>query len=276
MKIAVASGKGGTGKTTLSVNLALAADGAARLLDCDVEAPNAHLFLNGHLQNQREVTILIPEVDEAKCNGCAECSDFCAYNAIVSFGTVPIVAAELCHGCGGCWRVCPRRAIREIPKRIGVVETLQCGALTLLQGRLDVGVSLAPPLINAVKKGAYGDLVILDAPPGTSCPMIVTVREADFVVLVTEPTPFGLNDLQLAVDAVRELKLCFGVVINRADENDDLVRPYLAAEKIPLLAEIPNDRRIAEAYAKGAPLIEAIPEYKPLFVNLLRTICEAA
>ncbi|MEJ2117884.1 MAG: 4Fe-4S binding protein, partial [Alphaproteobacteria bacterium] len=129
MKIAIASGKGGTGKTTLSVNLALAADGAARLLDCDVEAPNAHLFLKGHLQNQQEVTILIPEVDESKCNGCAECSEFCAYNAIVSFGTTPIVAAELCHGCGGCWRVCPKRAISEVPKRIGVVETLQCGAL---------------------------------------------------------------------------------------------------------------------------------------------------
>jgi MinD superfamily P-loop ATPase len=194
----------------------------------------------------------------------------------VSFGTVPIVAPELCHGCGGCWRVCPKRAIREIPKRIGVVETLQCDALTLVQGRLNVGEALATPVIKAVKEEAKGDLVILDAPPGTSCPVIATLREADFVVLVTEPTPFGLNDLKLAVDAVRELKLRFGVVINRADTNDNLVRAFLAAEKISLLAEIPNDRRIAEAYAKGAPLIEAIPDYKPLFANLLHTICEAA
>lgn len=275
MKIAVASGKGGTGKTTLSVNLALAANGAARLLDCDVEAPNAHLFLNGHIQSQRVVTIPIPEIDESKCDGCAKCSDFCAYNAIVSFGTVPVVAAELCHGCGGCKRVCPKKAIREVPHRIGVVETLQCGNITLVQGRLDVGVALTPPLIHAVKQEAQGDLVIIDAPPGTSCPVIATLRDADFVVLVTEPTPFGLNDLMLAVDVVRELKLRFGVVINRAVENDDLVRPYLAREDIALLAEIPNDRRIAEAYAIGTPIIDAMPDYKPIFAGLLRTICEA-
>ena len=276
MKIAIASGKGGTGKTTLAVNLALAANGAADLLDCDVEAPNAHLFLNGILQSQRVVTIPVPEVDEARCNGCGECSEFCAFNAIVSFGTVPVIAPEMCHGCGGCMRVCRRKAIREVPKRIGVVETLQCGAITLVQGRLDVGSALAPPLIRAVKKEARGDLVIMDAPPGTSCPVIATLREAEFAVLVTEPTPFGLNDLKLAVDTVRKLGLPFGAVINRADGNGDLVHPYLEKEKIPLLAEIPNNRRIAEAYAKGTPLIDAMPDYKPLFAKLLRTICEAA
>lgn len=276
MKIAVASGKGGTGKTTLSLNLALAANRTVHLLDCDVEAPNAHLFLNGQLQNEQVVTIPVPVINEAKCNGCGDCSDFCAYNAIVSFGTIPTVAAEMCHGCGGCMRVCPKKAIREVPKRIGVVETLQCGAITLVQGRLDVGVALAPPLIRAVKTHAQGDLVIIDAPPGTSCPVITTLREADFVVLVTEPTPFGLNDLKLAVDMVRELRLRFGVVINRATESDDLVRPYLEKEQISLLAEIPNNRQIAEAYAKGAPIIDAIPDYKPLFADLLRKICEAA
>ena len=276
MKIAVASGKGGTGKTTLAVNLALAANGAAQLLDCDVEAPNVHLFLNGRIQRQRIVTIPVPEIDEARCNGCDECSAFCRYNAIASFGTVPVIMAELCHGCGGCMRICRRKAIREIPQRIGVVETLRCGAITLVQGRLDVGVALAPPLIHAVKEEAQGDLVIMDAPPGTSCPVIATLREADFVVLVTEPTPFGLNDLTLAVETVRELGLPFGVVINRADGNDDLVRPYLEQEKISLLAEIPNNRRIAEAYARGTALLDAMPDYKPLFAGLLRTICEAA
>jgi MinD superfamily P-loop ATPase len=276
MKIAVASGKGGTGKTTLAVNLALAAGGAAQLLDCDVEAPNVHLFLNGRTKSQRVVTIPVPEIDAARCNGCNECAEFCAYNAVVSLGAVPDIAQDLCHGCGGCMRVCTRRAIREAPKRIGVVETLQCGAIRLVQGRLDVGVSLTPPVIHAVKEEARGDLVIMDAPPGTSCPVVATLRGTDFVVLVTEPTPFGLNDLTLAVDMVRELGLPFGAVINRAAGSDDLVRPYLDKEKIPLLAEIPDDRRIAEAYARGTPLIDAIPDYKPLFAGLLRSIREAS
>ncbi len=276
MKIAIASGKGGTGKTTLAINLALAAKSPVHLLDCDVEAPNAHLFLRGDLVRQRIVTIPVPEVDEAKCDGCGRCSDFCAFNAIVSFGTVPVISHEMCHGCGGCMRICPQKAIHEIDKRIGVVETFLCGAITLVQGKLDIGVALAPPLIRAVKEEAQGDLVIIDAPPGTSCPVIATLREADFVVLVTEPTPFGLNDLRLAVDVVRELGLPFGVVINRAEEKDVLVRPYLEAEKIALLATIPDDRRIAETYAKGQTIIDALPEYEELFLRFLQRIREAA
>ena len=276
MRLAVASGKGGTGKTTLAVNLALAAEAPVCLLDCDVEAPNAHLFLKGNLLRQHRVTIPVPEVDATKCNGCGKCSDFCAFNAIVSFGTVPVIAPEMCHGCGGCMRVCPQKAIHEVDRRIGVVETLQSGMITLVQGRLDIGVALAPPLIRAVKEASRDTFVIMDAPPGTSCPVIATLRDVDFVLLVTEPTPFGLNDLRLAVDVVRELGLPFGVVINRAGDTDDYIRPYLEEEKISLLAEIPDDRRIAQAYAKGLSLIDALPEYKPLFINLLRQIREAA
>jgi MinD superfamily P-loop ATPase len=272
MKIAVASGKGGTGKTTLAVNLALAAERNLQLLDCDVEAPNVHLFLQARLQRERVVAIPVPEIDETRCNGCGDCAEFCRYNAIVSLGEIPVIMEDLCHGCGGCMRVCRRRAIREIPKRIGVVETLQCGAITLIQGRLDVGVSLTPPVIHAVKEEAQGDLVIIDAPPGTSCPVAAALRGADYAVLVTEPTPFGLNDLTLAVEMVRELGTPFGVVINRATGSDCLVRPYLKERKITLLAEIHDDRRIAEAYARGTPLIDAIPDYRPVFAGLLRRI----
>lgn len=173
-------------------------------------------------------------------------------------------------------RVCPKKAIHEIEKRIGVVDISQRGAITLVQGRLDVGVALSPPLIRAVKKESRGDLVFLDAPPGTSCPVIATLRETDFVVLVTEPTPFGLNDLKLAIETVRELNIMFGVIINRACENDDLIRPYCQNEGINVLAEIPDDRRIAETYAKGLSLIEALPEYKGLFADLMNKISEAA
>lgn len=275
MKIAVASGKGGTGKTTVAVSLALAADIPVRLLDCDVEEPNIHLFLETSLKDRRVISIPVPEIDAARCDGCGKCAQFCAFNALVCFGTIPVFAAEMCHGCGGCVRVCPQKAIREVEKRIGVVEISCCGQVTVVQGILDIGMALAPPLIRAVKEEATDGLVVMDAPPGTSCPVIATLRDVDFVVLVTEPTPFGLNDLGLAVDVVREMNLPFGVLINRATEEDAFVRPYCAAERIEVLAEIPNDRRIAEAYAQGVPLVRALPEYTGLFTRILGHACEA-
>lgn len=272
MKIAVASGKGGTGKTTLAINLALSAARPVCLLDCDVEEPNAHIFLQGAGGKQHIVTIPVPEVDESLCDGCGLCGQFCQFNAIVSFGTTPIIAQEMCHGCGGCARVCPNKAIHEIEKCIGVIKTSQAGAINLIQGQLDIGSPLSPPLIRAVKKEAVGDLIILDAPPGTSCPVIATIRDVDYVILVTEPTPFGLNDLKLAVEVARKLDIPFGVVINRAAPEDNLVRPYLSSENIRLLAEIPDDRRIAEAYAKGLTIVETLPEYKDIFTNILKKI----
>ncbi|MCU0592126.1 MAG: ATP-binding protein [Desulfobacterales bacterium] len=276
MILAIASGKGGTGKTTLAVNLARAFDRPLQLLDCDVEEPNSHLFLPGETISEEAVSILVPEVDEALCDGCGECGRFCAYHAIISYGAKPLVFAEMCHGCGGCMMVCRKKAIREIPKRIGAIERRQSGNVDLVTGRLDVGQAMAPPLIRAVKQRLDPSLpAILDAPPGTSCPVIATIRGADFVLLVTEPTPFGLHDLSLAVDMVRELALPFGVLVNRAGSGDDRVHRYCTQASIPVLAEIADDRRIAEAYSKGRLIVEALPEYRDLFAGLAKKLLKS-
>ncbi len=271
MILAVASGKGGTGKTTVSVNLARMFPSEVQLLDCDVEAPNAHLFLNCSMQHEDTVSIPVPQVNGTLCDGCGECSRFCMFNAIACPGSTALIFAELCHGCGGCAKACPKRAIVEVQKRIGLVQTAQADNIKLVQGRLDVGIALAPPLIRAVKAHLNsGVAAIIDAPPGTSCPVIASIRGVDLVVLVTEPTPFGLHDLRLAVDMVRELRLACGVVINRVGIGDERVHAFCSKEKIPILLEIPDDRRIAEAYSKGSLLVEALPEYRGLFQSLLK------
>ena len=270
MILAVASGKGGTGKTTVSVNLAWILGAGVWLLDCDVEEPNAHLFVGGTALDAEVVAIPIPQVDESLCDGCGECGGFCQYGAIVSLGSAPIVFPEMCHGCGGCAKVCPRRAIREIDRRIGVVETVRAGGLTLVQGRLDVGSAMVPPLIRAVKtRQRNGAPVVVDAPPGTSCPVIAALRGSDYVVLVTEPTLFGLHDLTLAVDLVRELEIPFGVVVNRVGIGDERTHEYCAEQSIPILLEIPDDRRIAEVCSKGGLVVESLPEYRELFEILI-------
>jgi MinD superfamily P-loop ATPase len=277
MIIAIASGKGGTGKTTVSVNLARVLSAPVQLLDCDVEEPNAHLFLKSTQIREEVVSISVPRVDESLCDGCGECGRFCEYHAIVSFGAKPLVFAEMCHGCGGCAKVCPKKAIRETDHRIGVVKTDQSENITLIQGCLDVGVAMAPPLIREVKARLQNGLpAILDAPPGTSCPVIVTIRGADFVVLVTEPTPFGLHDLTLATDMVRELGIPFGVVVNRMGVGDNRVHAFCGVQNIPVLLEIPDDRRIAEAYSRGELIVDALPEYRGLFKGLLEKVMGAS
>ncbi len=273
MIISVASGKGGTGKTTVAVNLARTIGAGVQLLDCDVEEPNAHLFLKGREIGSDVVTIPIPEVDESLCDGCGECGRLCRYHAIVSFGSAPLVFPDLCHGCGGCALVCPRGAIRETGKRIGVVETRDAEGITLIQGRLDIGVAMAPPLIRAVKSRLNREkTAILDAPPGTSCPVIATVRGSDFVVLVTEPTPFGLHDLGLAIEMIREIDVPFGVVVNRMGAGDDRVHRFCRDEGVPILLEIPDDRRIAEAYSRGELMVDALPDYTDHFATLMWNI----
>jgi len=275
MILAVASGKGGTGKTTVAVNIARVLGFKVQLLDCDVEEPNAHLFLKGTLGEEETVTIPVPQVNESLCDGCGECGRFCEYHAIVSFGSTPLVFPEMCHGCGGCAKVCPKKAIQETDQRIGVVETIESGNVTLMQGRLDVGVAMAPPLIRAVKARLQNGLpAIMDAPPGTSCPVITTIKGADVVVLITEPTPFGLHDLKLAVDVVRELRIPFGVVVNRVGIGDDRVHVFCRQEGIPILLEIPDDRRIAEVYSRGEIIVEAMPEYRAHFMRLWEAVLE--
>lgn len=275
MILAIASGKGGTGKTTLAVNLVRFLGPEARLLDCDVEAPNAGLFLGGPVESTEVVTVPVPVVDESLCDGCGACGRLCRYGAIVSFGTAPLLFPEMCHGCGGCALVCPRRAIREVGRRIGAIETVRAGDRTLVQGRLDVGGVLTPTLIRAVRERASGPgPVVIDAPPGTSCPMVTAIRGADFVLLVTEPTPFGLHDLTLAVETVRTLGLPLGIVVNRVGIGDNRVHDYARGEGLPILLEIPDDRKIAEAYARGQVIVDACPEYASLFRGLAARIRE--
>jgi len=273
MVLAVASGKGGTGKTTIAVNLALSAGGRACLLDCDVEEPNAGLFLGGSLLESSPVTLPVPAIDPTLCDACGECSRFCSYSAIVSLVSGPLVFPDLCHGCGGCALVCPRKAIHERGHRIGVVERIRRDRVTLVQGRLDVGRPMAPPVVRAVRaKAPSHALTIIDAPPGTGCPAVAAVRGADFVLLVTEPTPFGLNDLKLAVEMVRLLGIPLGVLVNRAGAGDRRVYNFCRQERIEVLLELPDDRRIAEAYSRGELIVDTLPEYRPAFEMLLKRI----
>lgn len=271
--IAFASGKGGTGKTTVAVNCARIWPGNVTLLDCDVEEPNCHLFLHALMDDEEIIILPVPQVDESLCNECGECGRFCRYNAIAVAGGKPVIFPNLCHGCGGCGMVCPRGAIRETGRRIGVVDSSDAGHIRLVQGRLDVGIAMAPPLIRAVKKRVnYTGEVLIDAPPGTSCPVIAAVRDADFVVLVTEPTPFGLHDLRLAVEMMKELALPHGVVINRAGIGDGRVDAYCRSEGVTVLTEIPDDRRIAEAYSRGEMIVDTLPEYRWHFEELIDKI----
>jgi len=273
MIIAVASGKGGTGKTTIATNLARSIGNGVQLIDCDVEEPNSHLFLSPQIEKIEEVNIPNPKVDLGKCNFCGECAKICRFSAIVVIKSNVLTFPELCHGCGGCTLVCPEDAISEIPKSIGIVEQGTSNSLTFIGGRLEVGEAMSPPLIKAARSLARNNgVVIIDSPPGTSCPVIAAVKGADFCILVTEPTPFGLNDLQLAVEVVHKLNIPTGVVINRCDIGDQEVRNFCYQRHIPLLMEIPEDRLIAEAYSRGQMIIDVLPEYKEKFQALFATI----
>jgi len=273
MVVSIASGKGGTGKTTVAVNLALSLEENVQFLDCDVEEPNAHIFLKPKITHARSLSVLVPKVDEKRCTYCGKCARFCSYNAIAIVKEKVLFFPELCHNCGGCTIVCPEKAIREVKRPKGVIEEGRSGKIRFIKGELNVGEAVSPPLIREVKKAADKDfLTIIDVPPGTSCPVIEAVKGSDFCLLVTEPTPFGLNDLILAVEVMRKLKIPFAVVINRSDIGDGKVEEYCEKEKIPILMRIPMDRRIATAYSKGTPIVEEIPEYREKFKELYEKI----
>jgi MinD superfamily P-loop ATPase len=273
MIISVASGKGGTGKTTIATNLAKSIGDGVQLIDCDVEEPNSHLFLNPNLKKTEKVYVPRPHVDLDKCTYCGECANICRFSAIVVVKKHVLVFAELCHGCGGCSKVCPEEAISEIPKSIGILEQGEAHSLGFIHGRLEVGEAMSPPLIKAARELAnVNGVVIIDSPPGTSCPVIASIKGSDFCILVTEPTPFGLNDLELAVEVVFELGIPSGVVINRSDIGDLAVKEFCEDRSIPILMEIPEDRQIAEAYSRGVMIIDVIPEYKEKFQELFASI----
>lgn len=277
MIITIASGKGGTGKTTIAVNLAHTADAPVMLLDCDVEEPNAHLFLQPVITAALPVLKPIPRIDAAKCTLCGRCAEVCAYHAIAVLPKSVFVCDSLCHGCGGCARCCPEHAITETGHHIGVVEIGQAGEIAFAQGRLNIGEAMSGPVIRAVKQQHKSQpLVILDAPPGTSCSVVGTLQGSDLCVLVTEPTPFGLHDLRLAVEVARRMRIPYGVVINRAGEGDAGVEEYCREEQIPILMRMPSDRRIAEAYSRGEMVVEALPEYRQAFRLLLHACRELA
>lgn len=264
MRIAIASGKGGTGKTTVAVNLAvtIARQGrSVHLCDCDVEEPNAHLFLDPVFSDRWPVTVPVPVVDQDICSHCGKCSDICEFNAIACLPDRTLIFPDLCHSCSGCWLVCPQKAITPEDETIGNISTGKSGELAFTQGRLRVGQTLVPPLIEAVKN-VPGDesWIIFDAPPGTTCPVVATMQGVDFVVLVAEPTPFGKHDLALAVELTRLLDIPCGVVINRYEGNPGQVEEFCLREGIEILARIPFHRQVAAACAEGGLAVDADPE----------------
>ena len=286
MLIAIASGKGGTGKTTIAANLAQYAarsggnpnERPVWLLDCDVEAPNDALFLQPSICDEKDSTRLMPVFDSEICTGCGQCAQVCAYNAIAVVGGKALFFHELCHACGSCTLNCPENAIHEEAEIIGRLQSGYAGELHFMQGTLEIGFSSPVPVIRDLKKSILpilpqDALVFLDASPGCTCPVVETLRDADFALLVTEPTPFGLHDLKLVAELTKqELGIPCGVVINKSGENDEIIEKFCQAEDIPILMRLPLSRQIAETYAEGKLLIDALPEYAPLFRDLQKQV----
>jgi MinD superfamily P-loop ATPase len=279
MIISVASGKGGTGKTTVATNLAyaLAQNGkSVQLLDADVEAPNSHIFINPTIEQTLPVNLRVPQVDDKKCTLCNKCGDVCEFNAISVFGKSVLMFPELCHACGGCAIVCPEKAITEVEHKTGIVKIGVSGNIKFVSGELAIGEAKAPPVIDLVKEHLKDETInIIDAPPGTSCPMVESIKDSHYVILVTDSTPFGLHDLKLAWQVVQKIGLKCGVVINRSDIGDDRTARFCKEQNISVLMEIPESKKIAQAYAKGGLLLQNLPEYEREFKALFHQVEKA-
>jgi len=292
MIISVASGKGGTGKTTIAVNLALALakdrEKKVQFLDGDVEEPNAHLFLKPVITNSESVEIPVPKIDDRKCSYCGKCAEVCVFNAIAVTKHKVLVFPGLCHGCGACTLFCPENAISEEGKEIGILEEGKAESINFVHGRLNIGEPMAPPIIREIKKRINKDVIkggdnditnhyltLIDAPPGTSCPVIESIKDSDYTILVTEPTPFGLHDLILAVEVLQKLKIPHGVVLNKCDIGDHKVEKYCKKNNIPLLLSIPLDKEIAVAYSQGIPIVKINPSYEQKFIQLFQRIIQS-
>jgi len=275
MKIAIASGKGGTGKTTLSTNLAtyLAESEKIVLVDLDVEEPNSGLFIKGDLIHKEDKYKMIPEWIEDKCTLCGICQEVCNFHAVIQLGPQIMVFPELCHSCYACSELCPTNALPMTPMKMGRLKHFQIDNLSFVESRLDIGEEQAVPLISQTqkyinKRFSEDTIKLFDSPPGTSCPVIEATKDADFVILVTEPTPFGLHDLSIAIDTIKELKKDFGVIINRFGIGNNEVLNYCEKENIPILAKIPNSRKAAELYSRGELIYNEIPEIKQQLENI--------
>ncbi len=268
MKITILSGKGGTGKTTVATNLVLSLDNV-QLLDADVEEPNSYIFLKTEFGEEFEpVKRAVPVINEEKCTACRKCVDFCEYNALTMMLDKVLVFPEICHSCGGCKRVCPEGAITEKNRELGKVKRdISGNEPEFWQGELNIGEETAVPVIEKLKEHINEEkTVIIDAPPGTTCPTIEAAIDSDYCLLVTEPTPFGLHDLQMVVEVMKEINKPYGVIINRSeDEADYLIEEYCRNNNIPILLKIPFERRIAELYSNGTPFVQEFPKWKEKF-----------
>ncbi len=280
MIVAVASGKGGTGKTTVSASLARVWDRPLAAVDLDVEEPNLHLFLNPDIRVRETVALEIPVVDESKCTLCRQCSELCQFKAITVMADTLLTFPEMCHGCGGCLAICPEKALSPGRRELGTIETGTVAAgdvsIEFMMGTLRISEAMSPPLMREVKHQLDGLLAaadgpedaVVDAPPGVSCPAVTAVMDADLILLVTEPTPFGYHDFKLAHEAFSPFGKPMGVVINRAGLGDASVQEYCAEHKLPVLAEIPYDRAIAAGYSQGRLVADISPELRQTFIQL--------